>query len=375
MELGVINTTLTGVAKLVNEIKNNVTNLYTTKSLPEITKLTRVEPLCIVSRDLLTYADMPDISQSMLSIFAGHYLQAVSILTQINDVEVVRILDRLNPDRDETGFLMEVEKSGKTSWASESHSLESYQYSLPTRMVPALENEVKDSKDGGSGKTISEISNLSVGKLLNVRICYNKDADPEKSQSVTIPVNIRLLASVVPDPTIINLLTYKSEDNSITERWHAWRAGRIGFIRDLIFCQDLLDEYKRATIGDESGTLNEIMRRVNNSKKYGLLTKNPSLVAASNLFILSQEVAMEVEAKLGGKLSNLKIRNKAFENTYAMIIAVVDRTYERVTFYTRGIHASTDVSIKEIKASNKNGKGPDIMDLVKSMSMGSALSL
>ncbi len=56
-----------------------------------------------------------------------------------------------------------------------------------------------------------------------------------------------------------------------------------------------------------------------------------------------------------------------------MIIAVVDREWERVTFYTRGMAAATDLSFKEIKSANK-GKGPDILDLMKSFNQGLPIS-
>jgi hypothetical protein len=124
-------------------------------------------------------------------------------------------------------------------------------------------------------------------------------------------------------------------------------------------------------IGDETGTMLEIMRRVNNSKKYGLLTKNPSLVSASNLFVVTEEIARELEGKLGGRLTNFKTREQAFENTYAMVIVVIDREWQRVTFYTRGIQSYTDLSYKELKSVGKD-KGPDIMDILKSLNTGHA---
>lgn len=355
---------LTAVAKLINAVRNNITSFYSTRSLSEVTKLTRVEPLTIVSKDCLNLDYMPDITNSLLSIFAGYYLQAIAMLTKVNDVEVVKILDKLNPDRDETGFLL------MDSVAKESIKhlvLESYKHRLPSFSSIALEATQDE------GKYLNEVTNLSVGKLINVDISYSNDDGDDKPKKVTLPVNVRLMASVIPNSTITHLLTHKTEDIGLVERYHAWRSGRISFIKDLIFCQDLIDESKKATIGDETGTMQEIMRRVSNSKKYGLITKNPSLVSASNLFVISEEIARDIESRLGGKLSNPRVRQKAFDNTYAMIIAVVDRDYERVTFYTRGISAATDVSIREIKAANK-GKGIDIADVLKSMQMSNPVS-
>lgn len=374
MDLGVVNTTLQTIAKSINEIRNNATNYYTTKSLAEATKLTRVEPLVIFSKDCVSLEYMPDVANSLLSIFSGYYLQAVSILTRVNDVEVVRILDKLNPDRDETGFLLTEQISRESL---DNLCLEAYKFSLPTDRTNDKPPILKDLATKENVTTIVDASNLSVGKLLNVEISYSKDRgeyEAPEDRVVRIPVSVRLMSSIIPNNSITRLLTYKSEDNSLVERFHAWRSGRIGFIKDLIFCQDLIDEYKRASIGDETNTLQEIVRRVNNSKKYGLLTKNPSLVSASNIFVITEEVAREVENKLGGKLSNANIRQKAFDNTYAMIIAVVDREWERVTFYTRGMAASTDLSIKEIKSANKNGKGPDILDVMKSFNQGIPVS-
>jgi hypothetical protein len=375
MDLGIVNTTLQSVAKLINEVKTNVANYYTNRSLSDITKLTRVEPLAIVSKDCVNLEYMPYVMNSLLSMFAGHYLRAVDMLTKVNDVEVIKVLDRLNPDRDETGFLLSEQVSREAVGA---FSMEACKHSLLVNKMEMNGRNVIEglSFEDDNSKLLNESVNLSVGKQFMVDITFNKERDgikDDKVTSVKIPVNIRLLASVIPDNSILKLLTYKTDDESLVERFHSWRAGRISFIRDLIFCQDLIDEVKRANIGDETGTMAEVIRRVNNAKKYGLLTKNPSLVSASNLYVISEEVARNIETKLGGKLSNAKVRERAFENTYAMIIAVIERDWKRVTFYTRGVSAGTDVSIDEIKMSSK-GKGPDIADIMRAMNMGIAPS-
>lgn len=384
MDYGVIVTTIRQVVD-ITEKANKASLYFQDNSLADMTRLTRVEPLTILSKDCINLEYMPDVMQSLLGIFSAYYLQAISVLTKINNVEVVRTLDSLNPNRDGSGLLL------SQSLANENYngvSLESMKFSLPTTRQISLE-AVEPSE------MVNQVANLAVGKLLNVEICYNKtttkesksttkkDTDPEEiinrkevskgDGCVTIPVNVRLLASVIPKNSIINLLAGNLEDNSLEERYHAWRAGRISFIKDLIFCQDLIDEKKRALINDETGTTSEILRRVNNAKKFGLLTKNPSLVSASNLFVVTEDVAKDIEYKLGGSLTNPRIRQKAFESTYAMIIVVVDREWERVSFYTRGLSTHTNLSIKEIKSINK-GKGIDIADVMKALSSGMAPS-
>lgn len=354
------------------------------KSLSDVTKLTRVEPLTIISRDCINLPYLNDVNQDLLSLFSGYYLQAVDMMTKINDVEVVRILDSLNPDRDATGFMLGENRMtsevSRKSGSFESISLESHMYRLPKRddgRIVALEATDTSSfkpidVDKDNVQQLNTISNMSIGKLLTVSVSVSPEA--KQNYVVKIPVAVRLIVSLIPNTTITQLLVSKAEDHSFIERFHSWRSGRIGFIKDLIFCQDMIDEHKKAMIEDETGTMQEIIKRVNNAKKFGLLTKNPSMVSASNLFVITESIAKDIEHKIGGKLSSPTVRKKLFDNTYAMIIVVIDREWERITFYTRGIDASTDLSIKEIKSATKGKDGIDIMDLMKSLSSSNPAS-
>lgn len=390
------------VIQIIDQIVNigkkvqQANDFSATRSLIDVTKLARVEPLTIVSSDCLTLEYLPDIMQTLLSIFAGYYMQAVAIGARVDSIKVIRTLDRLNPDRDGSGNYFMTGMEGMKDMVGIAE--EAYTHRLPTSMNRrALESEQTrvgtrkdwaDRNTSGTGtienndvaKTLVELSNLAVGKLVNIEIGTNEsagvDADGNKlvkNKKVTIPVSIRLVPASVSNRSISHILTLKAEDTTLVERFHAWRAGRIGFVKDLILCQDIIDEHKKALMNDESGVYSEIIRRVNNAKKFGLLSGNPSMVSASNLFVISESVAHEVEMKLGGKLSNARIRQKAFENTYAMIIVVVDREWERVTFYHRGIAMATEVSLRDIKISAKS-KGPDIMDLLKAFQQGNAPS-
>ena len=359
MNLNLIPTAITTIAKLISDIKDNVTGYYSVNSLSEATKILRVEPLTIVSRDLQQAEYMPDVMNTILSIFSGYYLAGVNILTKVNDVQVARILDKLNPDRDGGTFLLSTEAAHIPTL-----TLENFKYRLPAPgdKTPSMEDS----------KTVQEASNLAVGKLLNVEIQTSSQEGKEPG-TVKLPVSVRLSTNLVPSVSICNLLTTKTEDESLTERWHAWRSGRIAFWRDLVWCQDLIDEHKRAVIADDTGTLQEIVRRVNNSKKFGLLSKNPSMVTASNIFVITESEAKDIEYKMGGSLKKLHIREKVLDSTYIMLLAVVDRNFERVTFYTRGIESGTDVSIKEIRAANKS-KGIDIADIMRGMTSGMPVS-
>jgi hypothetical protein len=354
---------ITGVAKIVDYFKSNVAGHFSDTSLTSITKLLRSEPLTIISQDCANLKELPELLNGLSSIYSAYIMQAVAMLSRVNDVEVVRILDRLNPNRDSTGFLLQ----GRL--ATEGYHTQikdNYKFALPTRK---LIQEASDSKVSENTKVLYEMANLAVGKLLNVSISV--PTAEGNSKNVDVPISVRLAPTLLNDESLVHLFSHRKGDESLVERFYAWRAGRIKFIQDLIFCQDLIDEYRRAAIKDKTGTLNEIVRRVTNARSFGLLTKNPSLAVSSNLYVLSKATAQHIESKVGQRFSSPAGREKLLKGTYAMIIAVVDSEWEQTTFYFNGIAQPSNWSFKAMVSANKQ-KGPDIADVMKSLLEGRA---
>lgn len=362
--------TISDIVNIAGRINDNAKNT----SLVEFTSAARVEPLTIVGSDCIHLEYLPEVLQSLQSIFSGYYLQAIALTATIGNVKVMKILDRLNPNRTPTLGSFNNE-SLKDNWRL---STEAYKHRLPTTTNKiACESEKEDFKtnlDKDSIENVRDLSNLSVGKLLKVNIITNTVGPDGKKECYDIPVSIRLMVSQLPEASITHLLSMDTEDVSIKERYHAWRAGRIDFVKDLIFCQDLITEHKKALMQDKEGTYNEIIGRVNKNKQAGFISNNPSLAMASNLFVISDVTAKNVEDKMGGKLSTYSVRQKIFDSTYIMILVVIDRHSERITFYHRGISAFTTVGLRDIKISNGKS-GPDIGDILKAYTLGNSPSM
>ena len=350
-------------------------------SLSSVSSVARVEPLVVVDSSCLHIDFLPDVMQTLQSIFTGYYLQAVSLAADVQNVRVAKVLDKLNPSRNPDVFAFL--NDAKNSWTASQESLsdhsnwklayESYRWRLPVEgNRPAMEAEVQELTQSRavsekSAMSVNEIANLSVGKMVNVEIKTEK-------HTLTLPVAIRLLASDMPSSSVIKLMLSGTQNNSFTERYYKWRSGRIEFVRDLILCQDLIKEHKKAIYNDKNGTFTEIMRRAKNNKLSAYMSKQPSLAAASNMYVLSEATAQQMRTESGIDLDNFSDRQKIFDTTYGMIIVVVDPEFRRIRFYHRDIRLPSSVGAQDIKGNQKGG-GPDIMDILNAYKKGENVTL
>lgn len=344
-------------------------------SYVDFAKLSRVEPTVIVSPDCMNLDYMPQINQSLLSIFMAYYLQGVDMLATVSDASTVRVLEMLNPNRSMLGTFLSFEsrrpcydysllQPSMLSYRSESVEEQNQEKEKTTMGVYDSNSNI-----GNEKISLHENVNLSIGRMMDVTLeTVDKKGDPVKR---TVKMNFRLMVSSLSENIITSILTKGTADRSFIERFHAWRSGRLGFIRDLIFCQDIIDEKYNLAVEDKNGQAADIFQRISKNKAFGVLNASPSLGNSTNIFVISEEIASQVEAKLGGKLTDFRIRQKMFEQSYAMIIVVVNRETSRMKFFVRNQPDYSNLSRKEIDGYSKGGKGPDVMEIFRSLQTAS----
>jgi hypothetical protein len=367
---------MSSIAKIWKTIKEGAAYVGD-NSITKVAKITRCEPLAILSHDCHNVKQLPEIMDALVNVYAGYYLQAANMLLNVNDVEIIRTLDKLNPNRDDTAFLL---LAAEESFTSPVLRLEHLEYALPNKETYKLFTEAADASkprkhglDQTDAKILYETANLAVGKMISLRASAGAD-DCENGVAqgtiIEIPVSVRLSPSFVPDETLNYLFTHKALNSGIMDRYHGWRSGRLRFIQDAIFCQDLINEYRKAVVKDKSGIIAEINRRVTNARAFGVATKNPSLAIASNIYVITSETEKRIEALTGLKFNNAKGREKLLEGSYCMVIAVIDQNWEQVKFYYNGIANPSVIKFTMLKKSGKDG--PDIGDIMKSLLQGNA---
>lgn len=393
---------VTGLSTLSDALRS-LDQLRTSDSLISYTRSARVEPITLLDSDCMYLDITPEVMQSLLSTFAGYYLQAWAMSAVIGNISVMQQLEKLNPNRDAMSTAIGRVAVGVESMAVSMESLNYTKYRLPRpgdarnanlameeiSMEAEFENKQKQNaadrkekddfanryetfrpKVGSKSddiKEIHELVNLSVGKLLKVTL------KGDNNNSIDIPVAVRLLVNSIATEPLIHILSIGSKDNSLKERYHSWRSGEISFWKDLILCSDLIDEHRRTLIKDTSGLYSQILARSKGNTLSGLISGNMSVATASNIAVISSDTAAMLEARIAGRLSNFQVRQKIFEKTYLMLMAVIDKERDRVTFYHRGIPTSTSLNNRELKASNKSG--PDISDILNAYRAGTSPSL
>lgn len=350
-----INTVVGGMLRVAGSIPELFRSI-TSDSLTAYTKAARVEPLTLIDVSIRDHAAMPDLMATMLNLFSGYYLQAIAISNTVGAINVTKQLDKLNPDRSFGDALVNT-IDGVVS-------TEDYRYRLPNfKKRASLEwsqNAPERSSVAYGRDTMTNlraVDNMAVGKVLEVQIIQG-------NQSAIIPVTIRLLPAAVSPEIFVSTCSIGSQKNTVVNRWHRFKAGELEFVRDLVLCTDLIDQHYSNLSKDKSGFYKQTVERRRQNKLAAIASGSPSVATASNIAIIAPATAAKLEVELGGRLKDYKIRQRAFEETSLMLLAVLDPEWERVVIYHRGIHTPSELSLRELKNASK-GNGADIAEIMK----------
>lgn len=382
------------VDSLLTTVRNVITTYKGTAgdgiSLADVTKIARVEPITLVSNSLSSNSELHDILHGVLDIYASYYLQAVSILsTELTDVRILKILDKVNPDRDMRTLLtagVGSFESYKEPTDSEKYinnktmSLENSKYKLP--MLSQMKDLSKlgmeyyldadaNAEAGALNTSITKLENFekvgqAVGKVMQVT--FKVPGDGKEGGEVTIPVVVKLDTMVMPGEVISRIVSNTAEEIRFGTRFKQALAGRIGFIKDFLLCSDLVKSQKRAMIKDPTGYYSELVRRVNKSKVYSLLSGNISMSGVSSIYVISEDEEEQIQRHIGGKLTNKNTRDIVFDNTSAMMIVVVSTEWERVSIYIRDIDGFSQNSFRDFKRLSDKG-GDNITEILKAFQL------
>lgn len=322
----------------------------TAGSYIEYTQPTRVEPPVLVDLRSSTLPYIEDVLHTALNLFSAYYLLAVHFTVEVGNINVLRLLDKLNPDRDATTAVASSNYANMLSRESASENV----LGLPFPSTASMEN-LKDNI-----AQVTQNTTLSVGKLIEVTIVSGESR-------ASFPVMVRFRTNTMTPELMTHTLSLEGNKVSMKERWHGVRSGQLRFVRDFMLGHDLIKEHQRNALNDASGYYQSQMKRSNRNFLSALFSGTPSVARMSAVLVMNDDTAKELEHKIRGKLSNFNVREKLFEESRAMLMFIIHPEWETVTIYHQSIERPTEVTVREIQRGNKGNKGPDILEVLNAL--------
>lgn len=338
-------------------------------NLVKATQSVRVEPYCLVDVRAAQQPEIKDVMIAAQRLYTSYYLTAVAAENTVGSVKVSRFLDKFAPDRDLS--------QATQNFISTGYSSESYQFGLPfagqaqgveryAEYCSEASNPVdpKAVKKGGASfgngttKTITDITNLSIGQIVDVTITNGE-------QKGVIPVSIRLRTVGMDTSLMHEVLALGARNNGNLSRLTQWRVGDKTLLGDLIMNQDRIDAYRRAAMADTSGYFRNIHKRADRGLLAHLLSGQPSLGTVSSIVVTTIDTIREVEHETGARFDDFEDRQKIFEDSLLMLLFVIDPDHETVRVYTRDIEESGVYPLRDLKNQNSNGN-TDLTEIMRS---------
>lgn len=348
-------------------------------SISDVSKIARIEPITLVSSSLSSTKELYNVLHGVLNIYAAYYLQAVGILSaQLADVRILKILDKINPDRDVKTLLTSGYIAAE-SFVSSTLSLKNCKYGFPVPGTTVATEQIFNEDEGlHLGTSIQRLETFeklgsAVGKVVEVKFKVRPADSKSVGDETTIPVVVKLDTMIIPSDVLSTILVSNKNEITLGSRFEQAIRGRIGFIKDFILCSDLIKTQKKTMIKDPTGAYAALLKRINNSRIYSALSGNISLAGVSSIVVISDEDENLIQRFIGGKLTNEQTRDIVFDNTSAMMIVVVSEAWERVTIYIRDTSSYSQSSFDAFKGSADKGNN-NIGDILKSLTAGQAPS-
>lgn len=368
-----------------------------------------IMPRCLVDESCATSDMLADTLQTLQGTYAAHWLRAFSMHNiSVGGSTIHQRLDKFNTHRDPGAPLTRA--LGLEDFASKLPDMDDAASDIDPELkdlieegrkiqeealkmmtvaceavnipgqVPAGQKGSPEGTIGNKGpkppsdgvaieKTIdvSAPVNLAGGLTVNVKVSEN-------GNTVTVPITVRLNAMyMAPDP-LVSILGFSAKDITFGARYKKWRLDGIDFWKDLVMCEDLIREHEKNLKADKTGVYIQMMNRRRQNSLAAFLSGSISANSASNIVVLSEEAAAALELKAGGRLTDFRFRERIFDQGAGVMMAVISQRRGRVRFYTRMIPEYTEVSERDMKASNKSN-GPDVGDILSAFRAGSSFRM
>lgn len=379
---------------VLNKIHNGTNGNALAESKGSITRFLgayTVEPVIIASKGAKEEEIFERIVGMCTDIFCSFYLQAFEVLTSIGGYSAGYAIDKLSTDRGDmfsytqTGVMDTVRDVQRTVDAvntARNLSWNSYERDRPLDSglnymqalmsdnpllslsinVESKDKDMRDKKEiglrEGATDTRQYTDSLYAANFRQLKISIDtkytqpgkfngqtKLPDTKVHRTIVIPIQVRAHVIVTDINDIANSLTPRATDKSFLNRFMEWRSGGIDFFKDLIWCDDIIKEYKANRIKDKQDLLGRLLRKeISAGSKSG----HEGFEKHYNMIVVTKEDKFILDKAIRGDIGNEKYKQHFLSSILGLGLVILDRDYERAEISIKDIRGQSVTSYKNI---------------------------
>jgi len=350
-----------------------------------------VEPIAVVSDDLLDVEELDSILGLHMDMFAGYYMQIFDILLNVYNIKAEIIIDAMGTDN---GGLSRLISKGSSNYAKTGNILSSECDDLHDWVGDLVRSSELDVTDGGQLVNISveedkpkhplgrDSSRTPIGtskahndllipnaiqRTLNVTMeqaVERTAAGKIFTRTTVIPILVKLAVIFTSKENIINSIEAKSDEYAFSSRLDDYRAGAIS-LTDFVFASDLINKYKNKKLKDTDGLLTLIQSRELSANSKMLTNDFAGFEKYYNMYLVSPDTKVAIERSVKAKLSTPTGKDRFLERANGLSVTVVDPDYERIQLMVKDTRGKTDLSFRGAVKKDKNGS--DYSEIIKAL--------
>ena len=363
-------------------------------SLTEFAKQSMINSRVYIEKNLATDEILTPLMQNIMSLYCGLVFTAVNLNQNICGSKTVRDISSTVSSAEAFDARQKSNTFDSAMSLMKDYFVGSNKDNLLNRPYASMKRN--DANDANRTQIISDNrqDNRNYSTSTKIDLKTNSVIDPEP-KSVSLPsgriLNIPMLTdgkSTFNLQLLIQLFPFFIETDvaqefinlnftpSFWRRFTQFQAGEISFFKDFIFSCDLREKRMKALIKDKTGGLADMINKQKNavaSHWMNFLRKpgTEKINIASTILILNKNSVDKALNKNGIDLKSSSNRKKFFENSYCMMLVVVDQMYNEVDIYYNGIEAVSTFKYEQIKRESKKDS-TDLVSIMKSYAQGLA---
>lgn len=372
---------------------NAIQSANSPTSLTEFAKQSMINSRVYIEKNLATDEILTPLMQNIMSLYCGLVFTAVNLNQNICGSKTVRDISSTVSSAE----AFDARQKSNTFDSAMSLMKDYFVGSNKDNLLNRPYASMKRNSDNDANRTqiISDnrqIDNRNYSTKIDLKT--NSVIDPEP-KSVSLPsgrilnipmltdgkssFNLQLLIQLFPffiETDVAQEFINLNFTPSFWRRFTQFQAGEISFFKDFIFSCDLREKRMKALIKDKTGGLADMINKQKNAvaSHWMNFIRKPGtekINIASTILILNKNSVDKALNKNGIDLKSSSNRKKFFENSYCMMLVVVDQMYNEVDIYYNGIEAVSTFKYEQIKRESKKDS-TDLVSIMKSYAQGLA---